>query len=153
MTRARDAAGVGVPAPVTRDTVNLDAVVLEQIFLSAGARAGDAAERLRRRRLLRRLLRRPATRIASRRVKRKRLLDRLGREVLGGQLRAVRQERRGAVSRALSLLRPTPPRRPARPGRALRWTPVGRTPVGRTPVGRTHVGGPLVGWAGRISRR
>lgn len=111
------------------DAVNLDAVVLEQIFLGEGMPAGDVAERLRRRRLLRRLLRRPAARIASRQIRRKRLLDRLDQLVLGPGLRSLHQQRRGEMRAVLSGVRPArarvaPP--PARPARASRWASAGR---------------------------
>ncbi|MFG1400770.1 hypothetical protein [Xanthobacter sediminis] len=133
MSRVKGPAGGAGAQGATLDAANLDAVVLEQIFLSAGVE--NVAERLRRRRLLRRLLRRPAARIASRRLKRKRLLHRLDRQALGQRLRPMHQERRVEVRRALSLVRPAraaPPKPAPRQSRIGRWA--------------------QAGWAGRASR-
>ncbi|MFG1430820.1 hypothetical protein V5F44_03545 [Xanthobacter sp. V2C-8] len=133
MSRVKGRAGAAGAQETTLDAVNLDAVVLEQIFLSADVE--NATERLRRRRLLRRLLRRPAARIASRRLKRKRLLHRLDRQALGPRLRPVQQERRAEVRRALSLVRPARaamPKPEPRPSRIGRWA--------------------QAGWAGRAAR-
>ncbi|WP_234056181.1 hypothetical protein, partial [Xanthobacter sp. NFM-89] len=109
MKRVRGKVGRPVPEPAPGATADLDAVVLQQIFFSAGDDPWDRQERLRRRRLLRRLLRRPAARIASRRVKRKRLLDRLDQQVLGDEVRAVQTQRRGEVRHIIRLTQPATP--------------------------------------------
>lgn len=125
MTKVRGTARTAVPEPLSLDAGNVDAVVLEQIFLSVGAR--DGGERLLLRRLLRRWLRCPAAQIASRRVKRKRMLERLGRQALGAEFAAVRAARVEEVSRALRQGLPqlraggTAPVAPQAPQRAGRW--------------------------------
>lgn len=129
MKRKRGKVGRRGPDVATYEAVSLDAVVLEQIFFSCGAGPRQAEERLRRRRLLRRLLRRPAARIAGGGVKRKRLLDRLGREMLGPQFRDLRQQCRSDLRRVLTVTRPARPSQkrtaPAPASRAARWSYAG----------------------------
>lgn len=127
----RGKAGRHVSEGVTYNEVSWDAVVLEQIFLSCGAGSEHTEERLRRRRLLRRFLRRPAARIGSRRVKRKRLLDQLDREMLGPQFHDLRQQCQSEMCRILVVTRPPSSngKRPASAptSRAARWSYSGRT--------------------------
>ena len=84
------------------DVGNWDAVVLEHIYMTSHQPGWNAAERLRRRRVLRRLLRRPAARIASRRLRRKRLLGQLDRVTVGDGFAALHGARSGELRRTLS---------------------------------------------------